>query len=301
MENRLQELSSQGESHDLIQELSWQLSKHNSRVWELIQDPNLAEGEVAQWITVGLMASQPLEADFFPGILEGLVRRLGLAPAGTTDPPASIKEGVMRCWVAAIREALQDEEGPDPRAALTVTPHGLHLDYNVEFHSRRVGDIAPTFTSLLLPNLVREHLWPEKPEPTRCTLPSADLPETPSQPPPSGEADQETDKRLSPSCEIAQEILSPESPSSDDGNGISVVSSKMETPGSLKVKFSFQKKKKEGEPKDAPGKGQSSQSGLPSTGDDERVSVVSLSDEDGSDKGDAGTSTDVGVPPPSRK
>ena len=41
--------------------------------------------------------------------------------------------------------------------------------------------------------------------------------------------------------------------------------------------------------------------GLPSTVDDEGVSIVSLSDEDGSDKGDAGTSTDVGVLPPSQK
>ena len=143
-------------------------------MWELIQDPNLDEGEVAQRITVGLMASQPLEVDFFPGILEGLVGRLGLAPARVTDPPASVKEGVARCWVAAIREALHEE---DPRAAHTVTLHGLHLDYNVEFRSRRVGDIAPTLTSLLLPNLVREHLRPGRPKPARHTLPPANLPE----------------------------------------------------------------------------------------------------------------------------
>ena len=130
------------------------------------------------------MASQPLEADFFPGILEGLVGRLGLAPAGMTDPPASIKEGVVRCWVAAIREALQDEEGLDPGAVHTLTPHGLHLNYDVEFQSQRVGDIAPTLTSPLLPNLVKELLWPEKPKPARPMLPSADLPQPPSQPPP---------------------------------------------------------------------------------------------------------------------
>ena len=82
---------------------------------------------------------------------------------------------------------------------------------------------------------------------------------------------------------------------------MSVVSSQVETPGSLKVKFSFQRKRKEGEPMDAPGKAQPSQTGPPSTVDDERASVVTLSDEDSSDKGDAGTSTDVAVPPPSQK
>ena len=80
MSNRLQELSSKDESQDLIGELSQQLSKHNSHIWELVQDPKLAGGEVSQWVLIGFMAQQPLEADFFLGILEGLAGRLGLAP-----------------------------------------------------------------------------------------------------------------------------------------------------------------------------------------------------------------------------
>ena len=106
-----------------------------------------------------------------------------LAPTGTTDLPASIKEGVARCWVIAIREAVQEEEGMDLGTEPTVTPHGLHLDYDVDFQSWRVGDIAPTLTSLLLPNLVKELLWPEKPQPARPPLPLADLSQLPSQPP----------------------------------------------------------------------------------------------------------------------
>ena len=132
-------------------------------------------------------------------------------------------------------------------------------------------------------------------------LPSAGPPQPPSQPPPSGEAEKETANWLSPSRKTAQETFSPEPPLSDDGDGISVVSSQVETPGSLKVKFSFGKKKKEGEPTDAPGEVQSSQSGLPSTMDEEVFSIPSLSDEDGSEKGDAGPSADVSVPPPSQK
>ena len=39
---------------------------------------------------------QPLEANFFPGILEGLARRLGLMPPGVTDPPTSSRAGVSQ-------------------------------------------------------------------------------------------------------------------------------------------------------------------------------------------------------------
>ena len=47
----------------------------------------LAMGEVCQRVMLGMMAYQPLEADFFPGILEGLVGGLGLAPPGAANPP----------------------------------------------------------------------------------------------------------------------------------------------------------------------------------------------------------------------
>ena len=37
---------------------------------------------------------QPLEANFFPGILEGLTGRLSLMPPGVIDPPTSARAGV---------------------------------------------------------------------------------------------------------------------------------------------------------------------------------------------------------------
>ena len=37
---------------------------------------------------------QPLEANFFPGILEGLAGSIGLMPPGVTDPPTSSRAGV---------------------------------------------------------------------------------------------------------------------------------------------------------------------------------------------------------------
>ena len=78
-------------------------------------------------------------------------------PPGVTNPPSSVREGVAHLWAAAIREAIRTTEGRDidprqvPRA---VVPHGLHLDYNLDFRTRRADDIAPVLTSPLLSGLV---------------------------------------------------------------------------------------------------------------------------------------------------
>ena len=90
----LREISSQTESWELIEELSWMLLAHASRVRELVQVPELAEVEVPLQVLIGLAMDQPLEANFFPGILEGLAGRLSLVPPGVTDPPTSVRAGM---------------------------------------------------------------------------------------------------------------------------------------------------------------------------------------------------------------
>ena len=113
------------------------------------------------------MAHQPLEANFFPGILEGLVGRLGLAPPGITDPPTSVREGVACHWAAALKEAIRRMEGRGinlGQVMSTVVPHRLHLDYDLDFQTRRVDDVAPALTSPLLPDLVGNICQLERPE-----------------------------------------------------------------------------------------------------------------------------------------
>ena len=56
---------------------------------------------------------QPLKANFFPGILEGLAGRLNLMPPSVADPPTSAKIGVSQQWAAALREAVVRTEGRD--------------------------------------------------------------------------------------------------------------------------------------------------------------------------------------------
>ena len=90
----LRKLSSQSESQEMIKELSWTLSAHANRIQEAIQAPGLQEPAVFQRVMVGLAVDQPLEAIFFPGILDGLTGRLGLMPPVVVDPPTSARAGM---------------------------------------------------------------------------------------------------------------------------------------------------------------------------------------------------------------
>ena len=106
---------------------------------------------------LGLAVDQPLEAIFFPGILDGLSGRLSLVPPGVVDPPTSARVGMSRQWAATLREAVMRTEGRDVNLE-KVTPHvvhpGLHQDYDLDFRMRRVDDIAPTLTSPMLSGLI---------------------------------------------------------------------------------------------------------------------------------------------------
>ena len=90
----LHEINSQSESQEMIKELSRTLSAHASRIREVIQALGLHEPAVFQRVMVGLAMDQPLEAIFFPGILDGLTGRLGLMLPGVVDPPTSARAGM---------------------------------------------------------------------------------------------------------------------------------------------------------------------------------------------------------------
>ena len=152
MNARLQELSSLSKLPDLIGEAATLMDQHHNRVWELVQNPDLGLSDVYSRVLIGLLARQPIEADLFPGILEGLAGNLGLSPAGTVDPPCSRQEGVMRRWATALRQAAYDPSDTGQGSASSTTPLGLYLDYSMEFRSRRVGDIPPALTPSLLPS-----------------------------------------------------------------------------------------------------------------------------------------------------
>ena len=141
----LQEISSQAETWELIEGLTRKMSTHASRVWELVSILELAQEEVSLRVNKGLAANQPLEANFFSGILEGVAGSLRLVPPGVMDPPVSARVGVSRQWAATLREAVLKTEGRDIGVELVahdVLPPGLCLDYDPDFKPRGVDDIA---------------------------------------------------------------------------------------------------------------------------------------------------------------
>ena len=120
----------------MIEELSKTLSAHANRIREAIQAPGLHEPAVFQQVMVGLAVDQPLEAIFFPGILDRLTGRLSLMPPGVVDPSTSARTGVSRRWAATLREAVMRNEGRHIDLG-QVIPHvvhpGLHQDYDLDF------------------------------------------------------------------------------------------------------------------------------------------------------------------------
>ena len=94
LQRRLRELSSNPKSREMIEELSRTLSTHTNRIREAILVPGIQEPAVFQRVMLGLAVDQPLEAIFFPGILDRLSGRLGLMPPGVVDLPTSAREGM---------------------------------------------------------------------------------------------------------------------------------------------------------------------------------------------------------------
>ena len=89
IQHHLEELQSQQETRHLVVELSSKITAHQSRVCQVLRSEPLRHAEVAQLVLVGMATNQPLESNFFPSLLEGLLGRLGIAYPGESKPPTS--------------------------------------------------------------------------------------------------------------------------------------------------------------------------------------------------------------------
>ena len=94
LHHRLEELRSQTDMKNLIDNLSQRVAAHHSRVHQIVYSKPMQNIEVLLQVLLGVAADQPMESNFFPGILEGLLGRLGIAAPGEKNPPTSAKEGV---------------------------------------------------------------------------------------------------------------------------------------------------------------------------------------------------------------
>ena len=118
----------------------------------------------------------------------------------------------MRRWATALRQAAYDPSDTGQGSASSTTPLGLHLDYSMEFQSRRVGDIPPALTSSLLPS-----------------FPFLEKPKTGEPPSP-------------PAAQQLEETDSPQSPLPDEEGEVDIQPHQQK----MLVQFPFQKRKAAG-------------------------------------------------------
>ena len=85
----LEELQTQQETKNLIEELSSRITDHRGRVHQLLHSEPLRHPEVVPLVLVGMAADRPLKSNFFPGLLKELLGSLGIAAPGEDNPPTS--------------------------------------------------------------------------------------------------------------------------------------------------------------------------------------------------------------------
>ena len=93
LQHHLEELHSQADMRNFIESLSQKVAAHQSGMHRIVYSEPLKHAEITQQVLMGMAADQPVESNFFPGILEGLLGRLGIAAPGEKNPPTSSKGG----------------------------------------------------------------------------------------------------------------------------------------------------------------------------------------------------------------
>ena len=70
------------------------MAAHQSRLCQIINGDDLDDVRVSQRVIVGTATDMPMEANFFPGILEGLLGSLSINALGGKNPLRSAKEDI---------------------------------------------------------------------------------------------------------------------------------------------------------------------------------------------------------------
>ena len=158
LHHHLKELRSQTDMKNLIDNLSQRIAAHQSRVRQLVFDKPMENIEVLLRVILGVAVDQPVESNFFPGILGGLLGRLSIAAHGEKNPPTSAKEGVAQLWASTVANAVQKMEKRQVRLETSGSsgmPSRLHLNYEEDFLNCQSHQVPGVFTDpLFLPNMV---------------------------------------------------------------------------------------------------------------------------------------------------
>ena len=155
---------------------------------ELLRSEPLRHPEVVPLVMVGLAADRPIESNFFPGLLEGLLVSLGMATPGEGNPPVSSYEGAGRAWSTAVHGAISRTEQKEVEAPEAVgLPPNLDLRYKESFLEKQRHLIPPIFSDpLFIPKVAKAVFRVAKPLVVSKALPAAHSHEVSSAPPQPG-------------------------------------------------------------------------------------------------------------------
>ena len=158
LHHRLGELCSQTDMKNLIDSLSQRIATHQSRVHQIVYGEPMENIEALLRVILGVAVDQPMESNFFPGILEGLLGWLGITAPGEKNLATSAREGAARLWASAVLDAVQKMEKRQVRletSGSSGVPSGLHLNYEEDFLNYRSHQVPGVFTDpLFLPSIV---------------------------------------------------------------------------------------------------------------------------------------------------
>ena len=147
MQHHLKELQSQQEMKHLVVELSSKITAHRSRVCQVLHSEPLRHAEVAWLVLVGMAADRPLKSNFFPGLLEGLLRRLGITIPRESKPPTSFREGAGCLWSSAMCEVVLQRENREVETPGTAgLPQCLDLCYEEDFLEKQSHQVPAVFS-----------------------------------------------------------------------------------------------------------------------------------------------------------
>ena len=137
---------------------------------------------------VGLAADRPIESNFFPSLLEGLLGSLGMAAPREGNPPVSSCEGAGHAWFTAMCGAISRTEQKEVEAPEAVgLPPNLDLQYKESFLEKKRHLIPPIFLDLLfIPKVAKAVFRVAKPLVVSKALPVAHSCEVSSAPPQPG-------------------------------------------------------------------------------------------------------------------
>ena len=219
---------------------------HQGWVHQLLCSEPLRHPKVVLLILVGMAANRPLESNFFPGLLEGLLGSLGIAAPGEGNPPTSCWEGAGHAWSTAVCEAISQIEQKEVEAPGAVgLPQCLDLCYEKDFLEKRRHQVPPIFSDpLFIPNMAKAVFKVVKPPVVLKALPSAsshEVPSAPNQPEDGGpKLEVSNPKESTPStswpCQQVQEQIS-EAFNTDSDEADEPTPEEEQPPQSLKVKL----------------------------------------------------------------